>query len=263
MKKSLLIIGLFMAISSNVFANTNWTTPTDSNGTYANNMDEWIKLEAPNAKEITVTIDGETERAYDHVYIWNDDNSSRLRIFHGNINESFDVDGDSINIHFKSDYSVGRNGVTVSIKEKDNNLVVDGVVQASNMTILSPDNGIYALNFQRTDEDDRQHNWKLWHMNAHYRQNSFEIWEYKTGTDNKSCHSTGGGICTPRFAIEEGGNVGIGLTNPQRTLHIKDVMRLEPQSNTPSGGMGDLYVGTNGELYFHNGTDWKQIQLVP
>ena len=57
------------------------------------------------------------------------------------------------------------------------------------------------------------------------------------------------------------GNVGIGITNPQRTLHIKDVLRLEPQASAPSGGLGDLYVGTDGKLYFHNGAAWKEVSL--
>ncbi len=61
-----------------------------------------------------------------------------------------------------------------------------------------------------------------------------------------------------------GGNVGIGLTSPQRTLHIKDVMRLEPQASEPAaGGMGDLYVSDTGKLYFHNGDNWKEVSLVP
>ena len=57
------------------------------------------------------------------------------------------------------------------------------------------------------------------------------------------------------------GNVGIGVSSPQRTLHVKDVMRLEPQSSAPSGGLGDLYVNTNGKLYFHNGSAWKEVAL--
>jgi len=65
------------------------------------------------------------------------------------------------------------------------------------------------------------------------------------------------------MVINSNGNVGIGTTNPQQKMHISGVMRLEPQSTPPSGGLGDLYVGTNGKLYFHNGTDWKEVQLAP
>ena len=71
------------------------------------------------------------------------------------------------------------------------------------------------------------------------------------------------------------GNVGFGdfiddiadpndLTVPLQTVHVNGVMRLEPQTSAPTGGaLGDLYVGTDNKLYFHNGTAWKEVQLVP
>jgi hypothetical protein len=58
------------------------------------------------------------------------------------------------------------------------------------------------------------------------------------------------------------GNVGFGTETPARKVHISGVMRLEPQASAPtSGAMGDIYVGTDGKLYFHNGTAWKEVQL--
>jgi hypothetical protein len=79
---------------------------------------------------------------------------------------------------------------------------------------------------------------------------------------------------SPRFIInsvgildtvlnEGGGKVGIGVTSPVRTLHVKDVLRLEPQSSAPSGGKGDLYASTGGKLYFHNGSDWQELEFAP
>jgi len=59
------------------------------------------------------------------------------------------------------------------------------------------------------------------------------------------------------------GNVGFGIASPQQKVHISGAMRLEPQASAPTGAMGDLYVGTDGKLYFHNGTVWKEVQLVP
>lgn len=60
------------------------------------------------------------------------------------------------------------------------------------------------------------------------------------------------------------GNVGIGTSDPQQKVHINGVMRLEPQATQPSGALGDLYVGTDGKLYFHTGAGgWKEVQLAP
>lgn len=59
------------------------------------------------------------------------------------------------------------------------------------------------------------------------------------------------------------GNLGVGTSDPQQKVHISGVLRLEPQSTPPAGGAGDIYAGTDNKLYFHDGTDWKEIQLVP
>ncbi len=59
------------------------------------------------------------------------------------------------------------------------------------------------------------------------------------------------------------GNLGIGTDEPQQKIHISGAMRLEPQATAPAGALGDLYAGTDGNLYFHNGTDWQQVSLVP
>ena len=55
------------------------------------------------------------------------------------------------------------------------------------------------------------------------------------------------------------GNVGIGTTSPQRTLHVSDVMRLEPRASAPtSPGEGDIYMdATTHKLMVHDGTIWQ------
>jgi hypothetical protein len=61
-----------------------------------------------------------------------------------------------------------------------------------------------------------------------------------------------------------GGNVGIGTTSPQQTLHVNGVMRLEPQSSEPAGSLGELYVNSNdGNLYFYGPSGWKEVRLMP
>ncbi len=59
------------------------------------------------------------------------------------------------------------------------------------------------------------------------------------------------------------GNLGVGTSSPQQKVHINGVMRLEPQAAPPTGALGDLYVSTGGDLFFHDGTGWQQVQLVP
>ncbi len=60
------------------------------------------------------------------------------------------------------------------------------------------------------------------------------------------------------------GNVGIGTSVPQQKIHISGAMRLEPLAADPvTGALGDLYVNTDGNLYFHDGTSWRAVQLAP
>lgn len=54
------------------------------------------------------------------------------------------------------------------------------------------------------------------------------------------------------------GNIGINVENPQRSLHISDVMRIEPRMEPPSNpSLGDIYVNniTNSACFF-NGNSW-------
>lgn len=65
-----------------------------------------------------------------------------------------------------------------------------------------------------------------------------------------------------RMVIKDSGNVGFGVPNPQTSVHINAVLRLEPQAIQPPGGKGDLYVNSNGELNFHNGVCWKKVMTA-
>lgn len=63
-----------------------------------------------------------------------------------------------------------------------------------------------------------------------------------------------------RFQVNlDSGNVGIGTTTPARTLHVNDVMRLEPRASAPSSPQkGDIYMDdTLNMLRVYDGTDWK------
>lgn len=55
------------------------------------------------------------------------------------------------------------------------------------------------------------------------------------------------------------GKLGINVCEPQRNLHVKDVLRLEPRSTEPSNpGKGDIYFDdTINKLRVYDGTQWQ------
>ena len=91
--------------------------------------------------------------------------------------------------------------------------------------------------------------------------NSYAI--YVDGTFNKGTTANYSIYSVPNIDSYIEGNVGFGIDAPLQKVHINGVMRLEPLAAAPAGALGDLYVGTDNKLYFHNGTAWKEVQLVP
>ncbi len=78
------------------------------------------------------------------------------------------------------------------------------------------------------------------------------------GSDMSSTLNIGGVIVGDLVT----GKIGIGINKPARTLHIKDVMRLEPIAQAPfDAAMGDLFVHTSGAICFYNGTNWDRLNL--
>lgn len=93
-----------------------WTT-----GAYGNNEDRAQTLRLPGARAIRVQLNGETEANYDFIYVY-DGNRQLLASFHGAINTSVVVPGDSAIVRLRSDGSVTRAGVSASVS-------ADGVTQ--------------------------------------------------------------------------------------------------------------------------------------
>jgi len=72
------------------------------------------------------------------------------------------------------------------------------------------------------------------------------------------------GFTTPRMVILYNGNVGIGTDTPQRKLHIKDVMRLEPRDSAPDNPSdGDIYFdSTQGALMYYYDQHWYKLEGI-
>ncbi|MBN1392764.1 MAG: hypothetical protein JW947_08190 [Sedimentisphaerales bacterium] len=61
------------------------------------------------------------------------------------------------------------------------------------------------------------------------------------------------------FAVGFSDNVNFRIENGKANINC--VLKLEPQATPPTGTLGCLYVKTDGTLYFHDGNDWKPVQL--
>jgi len=62
-----------------------------------------------------------------------------------------------------------------------------------------------------------------------------------------------------QFLIRASGGVGINTASPARSLHVNDVMRLEPRGSAPSSpSAGDIYFDSNDDkLKCYDGVTWK------
>lgn len=58
-----------------------------------------------------------------------------------------------------------------------------------------------------------------------------------------------------RMTIDEEGNIGIGIDDPDVTLHIKDIAKLEPQKSAPACNQV-IYVG---RIYFNLKDDTLKV----
>ena len=98
---------------------------------------------------------------------------------------------------------------------------------------------------------------KYWRINCDKPYGDFSIADE---VDN----ATGGDGSVKRLIIKRNtGNVGIGVVNPKRKLHVSEAMRLEPQENAPENPkMGDMYFGKDGKLHLHNGTSWCAVTMT-
>ena len=97
----------------------------------------------------------------------------------------------------------------------------------------------------------------VWSISSHKDNGDFAIGE-------EVDHIAGGNGNETRLLIQkETGNLGIGVSQPKRKLHISSAMRLEPQETPPDDPeMGDMYFGTDGYLHLYNGIAWNKLNMT-
>ncbi|VAW26944.1 hypothetical protein MNBD_BACTEROID06-1272 [hydrothermal vent metagenome] len=87
--------------------------------------------------------------------------------------------------------------------------------------------------------------------------NSFVIGTGSTSGSTKLSNTNSNSLLVGFNAVQS-------LEVTESKVTIFKVMHLNPLGSPPAGGvLGDLYVNTSGKLYFHNGTAWKEVSLVP
>lgn len=160
------------------------------------------------------------EAAWDHFYIEHDGATAYLNAGGAENGMALRV-GTGANGSYKGqDYTdvmrlMPNGNVGIGATNPASKLEVKGEIK---MTAASK--GIHGLELARIDEEEREHKWKFWHMDAAYGRNSLQIWEYRSDADGKHCTGVPGTVCWHRVTIKEGGNVGIGTNNPQEALEV-------------------------------------------
>jgi hypothetical protein len=136
------------------------------------------------------------------------------------------------------------------------------IMKSTHFTSNKRANGIFFFNQQGQNE---------WFIGRPYSDNAIsrpndEIVFQRMVTANHSdstcalVDGAGGNTGAQRFlVIKNDGKVGIGTNTPARTLHVSDVMRLEPRATAPtSPAKGDMYFdSTLNKLRVYDGTAWQ------
>lgn len=133
---------VFVLSSNTALADTSWTT-----GAYSNNEDRSQVLSVTGTTSLKVNVFGDTEQHYDYIDIYDKDENQIKKLHGNNLDETFEVVGDSIRVRLTTDSSVTRSGVTVSIED---NSVKDTLVDGTADSML--------IRFTNTNQDQRNNN---------------------------------------------------------------------------------------------------------
>lgn len=112
---SIYLLSVPVNAANTLFSNGKYAN--EQSTTYNNRENKVAVLNIPNAEALAVTVEGETEKNYDFIIIY-DSRHVELHRYSGRIPKtSFTVEGASIRVHFKSDGATVKSGVKVEVKE--------------------------------------------------------------------------------------------------------------------------------------------------
>ncbi len=131
------------------------------------------------------------------------------------------------------------------------------------------DKNIHGFYMTRTDEANRFHGWKQWHMNDAYGRNDYQLWEYAADSKGNACggNAADGARCQPRMTVKgASGNVGINTTNPRNTLEVAGDLRVTGRiiiGNTVLKPEGNYLAieKEDGRRIMLLTPDWDKIQI--
>lgn len=102
--------------------------------------------------------------------------------------------------------------------------------------------------------------WAIYNMSGIYG-NSLQFWAY----DDLGCGN--GGLCAPRLALTDNGNLGVGTISPTSRLHIiqdENQIGILLQSNSAGWGSGMVFRNTSssGKSYGFYSSQWGGFHVV-
>jgi len=112
---------LGLLLFSTVHADTVFST-----GNYKNNAYKDQILQIPDAIELEVQLQGETEKVYDKIIIY-DNQNNKVGEFSGKLDETLKVTGSSIRVIFKADNRTTKSGAQVIIKQRTTDVLLKEV----------------------------------------------------------------------------------------------------------------------------------------
>lgn len=216
-----------------------------------------IGVSNPNTAKLVIDADGGQG-----IDLSTYDSYANMRVLQ-NSNNAFDKDmyfglgsGPVSHLHFYS-----NNTETMIVKNE--NVGIGSLSPTERLDVFGNINLTGFLKFQGTNTifgnpNDVYGNFRVLQNNSTIQQDGMFINMNSSGISTAHLRFYAGSGAPRMFIDASNGNVGIGTTTPQRSLHINAVMRLQPTGAPANPVEGDLYMdGASHKLMVYDGTSWQ------